>query len=73
MVRLEIPDVQYSDHVLRFEGSLQAMEGILSVRRDTPSDTKDEEAAQYTFNCESKFKTKLPYSVIIYKDKGKTE
>jgi len=54
---------------LWFEGSLQAMEGILSVRRDTPTDTKDEEAAQYTFNCESKFKTKLPYSVIIYKDK----
>jgi len=54
---------------LWFEGTLQAMEGILSFRRDTQTDTKDEEAAQYTFNCESKFKTKLPYSVIIYKDK----
>jgi len=53
---------------LWFEGSLQAMEGILSIRKDTKYESKENGVAQYTFNCESKYKTKLPYSVIIYKD-----
>jgi len=53
---------------LWFEGSLQAMEGILSVRKETKSESKVEGVAQYTFNCESKYKTKLPFSVTIYKD-----
>ena len=46
------------------------MEGILAVRKETKSEDKKEGVAQYTFNCESKYKTKLPYSVIIYKDLG---
>merc|ERR1711892_1545194 len=53
---------------LWFEGSIKAMEGVLSVRRDSETDAKDDEVAQYTFNCESKYKTKLPYTVTIYKD-----
>jgi len=55
---------------LWFEGAIQPMEGILSARRETQTDPKVEGIAQYTFNCESKYKDKLPYSVTIYKDGG---
>ena len=49
------------------------MEGVLSVRRDSETDAKDDDVAQYTFNCESKYKTKLPFAVTIYKDAGQTD
>ena len=64
-------DLYYNGNVLRFEGAIQPMEGILSARRETQTDPKVEGIAQYTFNCESKYKDKLPYSVTIYKDGGK--
>jgi len=53
---------------LWFEGSIQPMEGILSATRDSNTDPEADKVAPYTFNCESKFKTKLPYSVTIYAD-----
>ena len=64
-------DIHIVQNIGRFEGSLQAMEGILSIRKDTKYESKENGVAQYTFNCESKYKTKLPYSVIIYKDVGR--
>ena len=61
----------YCNFVSRFEGSIQPMEGVLSATRDSKTDPEAEEVAPYTFNCETKFKTKLPYSVTIYADEGR--
>ena len=52
----------------RFEGSIQAIEGVLSVTSDSKDDLAAGEVAPYTFNCESKYKTKLPYAVTVYRD-----
>ena len=55
---------------LRFEGSIKALEGVLSVTKDSKNDTEGGDVALYTLNCESKYKDKIPYALTVYRDTG---
>lgn len=54
---------------LWFEGSLKALEGIFSATKDLKEDPEGQ-FSPFTLKCESKFNTRVPYAMTVYKDGG---
>jgi len=54
---------------LWYEKAAQPMEGVLAVTKDADSELNEEgKFVAFTFTCESKYKSKVPYAVSIFKD-----